>query len=78
MNPRVKEVEPTDDFNLLLTFESNERKIFDVKPYLQIGVFKELNDVNLFKTVRVNFGSVSWKNGQDFCPDTLYIDSRKA
>ena len=78
MNPRVKEVEPTNDFNLLLTFESNEKKIFDVKPYLQIGVFMELNDVNLFKTVRVNFGSVSWKNGQDFCPDTLYLDSRKA
>jgi hypothetical protein len=64
MHPRVKDV-IANDFKLVLTFEDGKKKIFDVKPYLNIGMFKELSDVNLFKTVRVSFGSVSWKNGQD-------------
>lgn len=76
MNPRVKEVIPADDFQLKITFENGEKKLFDVKPYLQIGVFKELNDENLFKTVQVNLGSISWKNGQDLCPDTLYLEGK--
>lgn len=78
MNPRVKDVSVAKDFQLLLTFESGEKKIFDVKPYLNIGVFKELNDENIFKTVRVNMGSISWLNGQDLCPDTLYLDGKNA
>ena len=76
MNPRVKAVSVAEDFQLFLTFESGEKKIFDVKPYLNIGVFKELNDENIFNTVRVNMGSISWKNGQDLCPDTLYLDGK--
>ena len=76
MNPRVKAVSVAEDFQLLLTFESGERKIFDVKPYLNIGVFKELKDKNIFNSVRINMGSISWKNGQDLCPDTLYLDGK--
>lgn len=48
-----------------------------MKPYLDIGVFKELKDINLFKTVQPFLGSIQWKNGQDLCPDTLYMDSVK-
>jgi hypothetical protein len=76
MNPRVKEVYPTDDYMLSLVFTNGEVKKFDAKPYLNIGIFKELNNIALFKTARPNLGSVSWKNGQDLCPDTLYLESK--
>jgi hypothetical protein len=49
-----------------------------MKPYLDKGIFKELRDISLFKTVRPFLGSIQWKNGQDLCPDTLYLDSKKA
>ncbi len=29
----------------------------------------------MFKTVKPVMGSIQWKHGQDFCPDTLYLDS---
>ncbi len=76
MNPRVKELEIKDNYTLLLTFTNNEVKLFDAKPYLNIGVFKELKDIEVFNTAKVNLGSVSWKNGQDLCPDTLYIEGK--
>ena len=42
---------------------------------LQIGIFRELQDLTLFNSVKPFLGSIQWKNGQDFCPDTLYLDS---
>ena len=75
MNPRVKAVHPNPDFTLTLTFSDKRIRRFDVKPYLEIGVFRELTDVNLFNSVRPFLGSIQWKNGQDLCPDTLYEES---
>ena len=77
MNPRVKEVKPNSDYKLEILFTNREEKIFDMKPYLNIGVFKELKDENLFNTVKPFLGSIQWKNGQDLCPDTLYLDGEK-
>ena len=77
MNPRVKEVQPNSDYTVTLWFTNGEKGIFDMKPYLDIGVFKELKDLKLFKEVKPFLGSIQWKNGQDLCPDTLYLDSQK-
>ncbi len=78
MNPRVKQVKPNPAYTLTLTFTNGEVKIFDVKPYLNIGVFKELQDKRLFNSVKPFLGSIQWKNEQDFCPDTLYLESKPA
>ncbi len=75
MNPRIKEVVANDDFTLKISFENGEVKLFDMKPYLNIGVFKELKDLSQFKTARASMGSVLWQGGQDLCPDTFYEDS---
>jgi len=75
MNPRVTAVKPNPDYTLTITFTNGEKKIFDVKPYLDIGIFRELRDMSLFNSVRPFLGSIQWKNGQDFCPDTLYLES---
>lgn len=75
MNPRVKTTKPNPDYTLTLMFANDEVKIFDVKPYLNIGVFRELRDMRLFNSVKPFLGSIQWQNGQDFCPDTLYLES---
>lgn len=75
MNPRVIDVNPTKDFTVTLTFTNGEVKIFDVKPYLSKGIFKELQNKQVFNAVKPLLGSIQWPGGQDFCPDTLYLDS---
>ncbi len=75
MNPRVTDVHPNADYTLTLTFANGEVRVFDVKPYLSAGIFRELQDKAHFNSVRVFLGSVQWQGGQDFCPDTLYLDS---
>ena len=71
----IKEVKPLEDYNLLLKFENNEEKIFDVKPYLEIGKFQELKDENLFKSVKICFDSIEWDNQLDLAPELLYQKS---
>jgi len=75
MNPSVVAAQPNPDYTLTLTFTNGEVKSFDVKPYLGIGFFRELQEQSLFNSVRPFLGSIQWKNGQDFCPDTLLLDS---
>ena len=71
----VKDVKPLEDYCLLLKFENNEEKIFDTKPYLEIGKFQELKDENLFKSVKVCFDSIEWDNHLDLDPELLYQKS---
>jgi hypothetical protein len=75
MNPRVKAVKPNPDYTLTLLFTNGEARSFDVRPYLDRGIFRELRDLRNFNSVKPFLGSIQWQNGQDFCPDTLYADS---
>jgi hypothetical protein len=78
MNPRIKEVHPEDDYTLSLLFDNNEKRVFDVKPYLDKGIFYQLKDRRIFNSVKPFLGSIQWINGLDFCPDTLYLESKKS
>ena len=73
----VKSVRPLSEYQLLLTFENGETKIFDMKPYLDKGIYKELKDENKFKTVRISFDSIEWCNNADIDPEFLYEKSKK-
>lgn len=75
MNPYVVSVTPTDDFRLDLFFENGEQRIFDVKPYLNRGVFVRLQNPATFAAARVVAGSVEWSGGLDVSYDTLYLES---
>ena len=68
---------PQENYQLLLTFENNERGVFDMKPYLDFGpVFRELKDPVMFHTARVCFNTVAWANDADIDPEILYPDSQ--
>jgi len=71
----AKAVQPLPDFRLLITFENGEQRIFNLEPYLDQGIFRELRDAALFAGARVNFDTVEWPNGADLCPETLYAES---
>ena|GEM_PF-1574558 len=60
----VKSVKPLDGYKLLLKFENDEEKVFDVSPYLDLGKFSELKNVSLFNSVTVSFDTIKWSNHQ--------------
>ena len=71
----IKKVDALEDYKLLLEFENNEKKIFDVSPYLHIGKFSELKDLSLFKSVKISFDTIEWANQLDLDPELLYRKS---
>ncbi|MDP2683227.1 MAG: DUF2442 domain-containing protein [Deltaproteobacteria bacterium] len=72
----VKNVRPLSDFKLAITFENGTEKLFDAKPYLENGIFRELKDEKLFNSVHVSFDTVEWDNGADLDPELLFAESR--
>ena len=72
-NPSVVFVEPGDNYKLIVKFDNDEIRIFDVTPYLDKGIFNELKNIDYYRQVKVAFGSVEWPHEQDFSKDTLYM-----
>lgn len=75
MRPRAVEVKPLNNYILKIKFDNGEIKKFDVKPYFEHKVFKELKNISMFNTVKISGLSIAWENGADICPDELYLNS---
>lgn len=68
----VIRVSPKDDFTLELWFDNGAHRVFDVRPYLDRGVFTRLKDPAKFKQAYVAFDTVCWPGNIDIAPETLY------
>ena len=73
--PKAIRVLPQKDYCLLVTFNNNEQRVFDMSSYLAHKPFEELKNPALFNTVKPAGLSIEWINGQDICPDDLYFNS---
>ena len=67
----VKNVKPMPGHCLHVEIEDGRSGIFDMKPYLEHGMFKELKNTNYFNQVGVFLGAITWPNGQDISPEAL-------
>lgn len=74
---RVDAVEPLEDYQLKIRLSDGRQGVFDVKPYLEIGVFRELKDTTYFRRVKAAFGGVVWPNEQDLSPETIECKMRQ-
>lgn len=75
MRPKAIDVKILEDYKLEILFDNNQKRIFDVKPYFKFKIFKELQDIKKFATVKIAGLSIEWENGADICPDELYNNS---
>lgn len=72
MSPQIAGVEVRPDYKLRVRFGNGESRLFDVGPYLNKGVFKELKNESYLKKVRIISGGIEWPHEQDLSADTLY------
>jgi len=75
IRPKAVEVSPQQDYNLLIMFSNGEKRVFNVKPYLDFKPYSELRIPAVFETVKPAGLSIEWVHGQDICPDELYNNS---
>mgnify|MGYP004567610883 CR=1 FL=1 len=77
MRPKAIDIKILNNYELEIIFDNNEQRIFDVKPYFKFKIFKELQDLEKFRKVKISGLSIEWDNGADICPDELYNNSKK-
>ena len=79
MFPRIAKVRHIQDYRLELTFSNGVQAELDFKNRIvgRGGVFKPLEDIELFRQVRVDheIGTLVWPNDVDFDPDVLYSEA---
>lgn len=69
----VEDVIANDDYTLLITFVTGEKKLFDFKPLLDQVYYRELKDnEELFKKATVGGDTVVWNDEIDIAPEYLY------
>jgi hypothetical protein len=77
MIPDVTTIEILSDYRIKVILSNGARGIFDVTPYLEKGVFRELQDPVYFNRARIEYGTITWPHEQDFCPDTIEAKMEK-
>ena len=71
----VKSVSPLEEYKLLITFDTDEQKIYDFRPLLEKPCFMPLKDKSVFDKAYVEYGTVCWNNGEiDIAPERIYED----
>jgi hypothetical protein len=70
---KIVAIKPLENFMLEVIFENDCTKLFDFKNYLELPIFKELNDFNKFCTVKNKFYFIEWESYElDLSADTLW------
>ena len=70
----VKTVKPLPNYRLYVEIADGRKGIFDVQPYLDHGVFRELRNPDYFRQVGIVFGALTWPHQQDIAPETLIAE----
>jgi hypothetical protein len=65
-------VQPKEDGTLLLEFANHEKRVFDMKPYLEKKPLVKLQHSPLFMRATVDYGTVVWPGNIDIAPETLW------
>ncbi|MEI6522282.1 MAG: DUF2442 domain-containing protein [Bacteroidota bacterium] len=79
----ITKIDKVDLFNIFLTFNGSEQRVLNLKDIISqfstdSFVYKKLSDQSYFASVKLDsYGTLIWNNEIDFCPDTLYENSKE-
>lgn len=71
---KITQVKAQNNYMLFVKLSNNREGLFDVSPYIDKGIFKELKQKAYFRQVRLAFGGVAWPHEQDFSADTIAVE----
>lgn len=70
--PTVIRAEYRGEHRILVAFNDGVEGTVDFSPWLQGPVFEPLRDQGYFQRFFLEGGTVTWPNGADIAPETLY------
>ena len=75
---RTKTVKLTEDYKLVVTFEENVTKIYNVEALFEIEIFNQLKNNELFFDCNVDKGGygIVWSDEIDLSCDEIYQNGK--
>jgi uncharacterized protein DUF2442 len=72
--PKINSATAIDNYTLLIKFDNNQKKKYNIKPLLKKEMFSPLNNLVLFKAVQIEKGgyAVFWNNDIDISEYELW------
>ena len=64
-----------EGYTLRLTFNNGEIRLCDFTPMMKKGICTKLQDINYFRSFKLDPFSVDWNNEIGFAPEFLYKNS---
>jgi hypothetical protein len=73
--PKIISAETIDNHTLVVLFDNNQRKKYDITPLLDKEMFSPLKNTALFKSVRVDHGGYAlvWNGNIDISEYELWM-----
>jgi hypothetical protein len=76
--PTVIRAEYRDTYRIHVVFNDGVENTVDFSAWLRGPIFQPLKDQEYFKRFFVDGGTVTWPNGADIAPETLYERARSS
>lgn len=76
--PKIHSVKAIDEKNLLVVFDNQQKKKYDITPLLKKEMFQPLKNSSFFKQVKVDTGgyAVVWNNQLDISEYELWKNGK--
>ncbi len=72
--PQVVDAEYLQNYQLKIVFSNGVEKVVDCEKWLKGEIFEPVRKLEYFKKFFVDGWTISWENGADIAPETLYLD----
>ena len=74
----VTEAKVLPHYRILVTFDTGEKKLFNMSTMLHYPVYQKLKDETVFKTIKIRRGVVTWDDGNiDIAPEYMYYHNQE-
>ena len=65
---------PLPEGRLFVKLDTGESGLFDMRPYMKSDFFAQLKNDAYFRRACIEYGVISWPNGQDISPATVRME----
>jgi hypothetical protein len=72
--PKIKSASPIDDHTLMVVFDNNHKRKYDIQPLLSISMFEPLKNPAFFKAFNIDNGgyAITWNENIDLSEYELW------
>jgi multimeric flavodoxin WrbA len=73
--PKATDVTIQPDYHLLITFDNDEKRLLDFRPYIETKSYNILKDLDLFSKAKIAGTKIEWQPLLDVDVNLIYLES---